>query len=155
MLSNNPKGEVMSLLDSVLGAMSEKSDGQTQPSPIITIIATLLAQSGGLQGLMSKFSQAGLGSVFSNWVSTGPNPPVSGEQIQQVLGSDQLKELAAKLGIDPAQVSHLVAEHLPNIVDRLTPAGKIDPAADTEQGLSGLVPTLLKQLTSMGSPRPE
>ena len=64
----------MSLLDSVLGAMSGNTADKTQASPLIAILGTVLAQSGGLQGLMSKFSQAGLGNVFSSWVSTGPEP---------------------------------------------------------------------------------
>ena len=114
---------------------------------MIAIIGGLLAQSGGLQGLMSKFSQAGLGNVFSSWVSTGPNPPVSSNQIQEALGCDQIKALAAKLGIDPDQASQILAEHLPTVVDKLTPAGKIDPNANTEEGLSSLIPSLLQKFT--------
>ena len=144
----------MSLFESVIGAVSGKSDQQTQANPLIPILATLLAQSGGLQGLMSKFSQAGLGDVFSRWVSTGPNPPISAEQARQALGSEQIQALAAKLGVDPAQVSHLVAEHLPTVVDRLTPEGKIDPNANTEEGLSSLIPSLLQQFTSRGTTQP-
>jgi uncharacterized protein YidB (DUF937 family) len=142
----------MSLLDSVLGAMSGDTADKTQTSPLIAILGTVLAQSGGLQGLMSKFSQAGLGHVFSSWVSTGPNPPISGDQIQQVLGSEQVKALAAKLGIDPAQISEVLAEHLPKVVDRLTPEGKIDPNTNTEDGVASLIPSLLKQFGSGGTP---
>jgi uncharacterized protein YidB (DUF937 family) len=150
-LVNNRKAPVMSLLDSVIGGLSGKAEGQPQASPLIAIITTLLAQSGGLQGLMGKFSQAGLGQVFSQWVSTGPNPPVSGNQIQQVLGPEQIQAIAAKLGIDPAQASQMVADHLPNIVDKLTPSGTIDPNANAEEGLSSLIPSLLKQFTSSGN----
>jgi uncharacterized protein YidB (DUF937 family) len=138
----------MSLLDSVLGG---KGDGQVQASPLVGIITTLLAQSGGLQGLMGKFSQAGLGQVFSQWVSTGPNPPISGDQVHQVIGSEQIQAIAEKLGIDPAQAAKMVADHLPNIVDRLTPSGTIDPKANAEEGLANLIPGLLKQFTSGGT----
>lgn len=97
---------------------------------------------------MSKFSQAGLGNVFSSWVNTGPNPPVSGQQIEQVLGSDQINALAAKIGIDPAQVSQTLAEHLPTAVDHLTPEGKIDPNVNIQQQLTSLLPSLLQRFTS-------
>src|SRR5947209_3864719 len=108
----------MSLLDSVLGAVSGKTEGtQGAGNPVLALLPVLLAQSGGLQGLMSKFSQAGLGNVFSQWVSTGPNPPVSGSQIEQVLGCEQVQALAAKLGVDTTQVSQLLAQHLPAVVD--------------------------------------
>ena len=55
--------------------------------------------------------------------------------------------LAAKMGIDPAQASNFLAEYLPKIVDKLTPAGKIDPAADHQQGLAALLPSLLQSLS--------
>lgn len=137
----------MSLLTSVVGAMSGKpEEGATGANAVIGIIGPLLTQSGGLEGLMNKFSQAGLGNMFSAWVSTGPNPPISAQQIQQVLGSDQVKALAAKLGIDPAQASQVVAEHLPTVVDQLTPQGQVDATANIEAGLTSLIPSLLQKL---------
>ena len=137
----------MSLLDSVLGAVTGKSDG-TQASPLVAILGGLLAQSGGLQGLMAKFSQAGMGDVFSKWVSTGPNPPISPDQVKEVVGCDQIQALAAKLGIDPNRAAEVLAEHLPTVVDRLTPQGKIDPNADHQEGLASLLPSLLGKLSA-------
>jgi uncharacterized protein YidB (DUF937 family) len=51
------------------------------------------------------------------------------------------------MGIDPAQASGFLAEYLPKIVDKLTPAGQIDPAADHQQGLAALLPSLLQSLS--------
>ena len=149
----------MSLLSSVIGAVSGKTEeGAAEANPLVGIVGSLLNQSGGLQGLMGKFSQAGLGNVFSAWVSTGPNPPISSDQLQQVLGSDQIKALAAKLGIDPAQAAQVLAEHLPTVIDKLTPQGKIDPNANVQQGLASLIPSLLQKFASqtdaVGTPRP-
>ena len=137
----------MSLLESVLGSSTGNGENRTQANPLIGIIAAVLAQSGGLQGLMNKFSQAGLGNVFNSWVSTGPNQPVSPDQVSQLFAPEQIQALAAKLGIDPRQVSNLMAQHLPKIVDQLTPTGKIDSNVDTEEGLSSLIPSLLKQFS--------
>ena len=145
----------MSLLSSVLGAVTGKTDGKTDPTPLIGMLSVLLAQSGGLQGLMNKFSQAGLGHVFSDWVSTGPNPPISADQIRQVLGSEQIQSVAAKLGIDPTRASEALAEHLPTVVDRLTPDGKITADASTHEGLSGLLSSVLGSLSSTGSAPPQ
>ena len=55
----------MSLLSSVLGAVTGKTEGSTDATPLVAMVSALLAQSGGLEGLMNKFSQAGLGNVFS------------------------------------------------------------------------------------------
>jgi uncharacterized protein YidB (DUF937 family) len=136
----------MGLLDSILGAMSGKTDSSGGASQLIGILGGLLAQSGGLQGLANKFSQSGQGDTFSSWVGMGENQPISGGQVQKVLGSDQVNALAAKLGVDPAQASHFLAEYLPKVVDKLTPEGKVDPAADHQQGLAALLPSLLQSL---------
>src|SRR5215471_13977839 len=45
---------------------------------------------------------------------------ISVDQIQKMLGSEQVNALAAKIGADPAQVSHFLAEYLPKVVDKPT-----------------------------------
>jgi uncharacterized protein YidB (DUF937 family) len=81
----------------------------------------------------------------------GENQPISSNQVQNALGSEQVKALAAKMGIDPAQASTFLAEYLPKIVDKLTPEGKVDPTADHQQGLEALLPSLLQSLTGQSS----
>ena len=120
-------------------------------APLIGILSGLLAQSGGLQGLANKFSQSGQGNAFSSWVGMDENQPVSSDQIQKALGSDQISALASRMGVDPALASSFLAEYLPKIVDKLTPAGKIDPAADHQQGLAALLPSLLQSLSGQSS----
>jgi uncharacterized protein YidB (DUF937 family) len=100
-----------------------------------------------LQGLANKFSQSGQGDTFSSWVGMGENQPVSSNQIQQALGSDQVRALAARMGVDPVLASNFLAEYLPKIVDKLTPAGKVDPTADHQEGLTALLPSLLQSLS--------
>ena len=87
---------IMGLLDSILGAMSGKGDASDQAGPLIGVLSGLLAQSGGLQGLANKFSQSGQGDTFSSWVGMDENQSISSNQIQNELGSKQVKALAAK-----------------------------------------------------------
>ena len=141
----------MGLLDSILGAASGKTDSSGGVAPLIGVLGGLLAQSGGLQGLASKFAQSGQGNAFQSWVGMGENESISSNQIQNALGSEQVNALAAKMGIDPAQASGFLAEYLPKIVDKLTPEGKVDPAADHQQGLAALLPSLLQSLGGQSS----
>ena len=136
----------MGLLDSILGAVSGKGDTSGKAAPLIGILSGLLTQCGGLQGLASKFSQSGQGDAFSSWVGLGENQSISSNQIQEALGSDQVRAIAARMGVDPAMASNFLAEYLPKIVDKLTPTGKIDPTADHQQGLAALLPALLQSL---------
>jgi uncharacterized protein YidB (DUF937 family) len=134
----------MALLDSILGAVTGKTDAAGGPTALVGALSGLLEQNGGLQGLANKFSQGGAGGAFASWVGAGENQSISSAQIQQVLGSDQVRALAAKIGIDPNQASGVLAEYLPKVVDKLTPQGAIDPNANHEQGLANLIPALLQ-----------
>ena len=136
----------MGLLDSILGAATGQSGASGQANPLIGMLGSLLAQSGGLQGLANKFAQSGQGNAFQSWVGMGENQPVSNNQIQNALGSEQINAIATRMGVDPAVASTFLAEYLPKIVDKLTPAGKIEPGADHQQGLAALLPSLLQSL---------
>src|SRR6516164_7318379 len=141
----------MGLLDSILGAASGQTGATGEANPLMGIISSLLTQSGGLQGLASKFMQSGQGNAFQSWVGMGENQPVSNNEIQRALGSEQVNAIATRMGVDPAQASNFLAEYLPKIVDKLTPAGKIDPTADHQQGLATLLPSLLQSLGGQSS----
>jgi uncharacterized protein YidB (DUF937 family) len=136
----------MGLLDSILGAVSGQSGQSGEANPLVGILGGLLAQSGGLQGLASKFAQSGQGNAFQSWVGMGDNQPISSGEIQNALGSQQVNAIATRMGVDPAVASNFLAEYLPKIVDKLTPAGKIDPSADHQQGLAAMLPSLLQSL---------
>jgi uncharacterized protein YidB (DUF937 family) len=141
----------MGLLDSILGAGSGKTDGSGGAAQLIGILGGLLAQSGGLQGLANRFAQSGQGNAFQSWVGMGENQTISSNQIQNALGSEQVSAMASRMGVDPAIASTFLAEYLPKIVDKLTPAGKIDPTADHQQGLAALLPSLLESLGGQSS----
>jgi uncharacterized protein YidB (DUF937 family) len=136
----------MGLLDSILGAVSGQSGTSGQANPLIGMLGSLLAQSGGLQGLANKFAQSGQGNAFQSWVGMGENQPVSNNEIQRALGSEHVNAIATRMGVDPAVASNFLAEYLPKIVDKLTPAGQIDPNADHQQGLAALLPSLMQSL---------
>src|SRR4030095_1052198 len=136
----------MGLFDSILATASGKTDAAGEANPLMAIVGGLLAQSGGLQGLASKFAQNGQANAFQSWDGVGENQPLSRGPIQHTRGSVQVSAIASRMGIDPAQASGFLAEYLPKIVDKLTPAGKIDPSADHQQGLAARLPSLLQSL---------
>ena len=83
-------------------------------------------QNGGLAGVLDKFKQGGLAEQAASWVGKGENLPISADQISSVLGSGAIAEMAAKFGIDPATLSAQIAEHLPTVVDKMTPNGAVE-----------------------------
>ena len=143
----------MGLFDSVLGAVAGKIASEAGVSnPLVGALGGLLNQNGGVQGLMSKFEQNGLGSTFSSWVGTEANQAVSPDQIQKVLGSGQINELASKLGVDPATASSFLAQHLPMIINQLTPNGQAQPGVDHHEAIASLLPTLIQGFQQAAGP---
>jgi uncharacterized protein YidB (DUF937 family) len=86
---------------------------------------------GGLEGIVAKLQSGGLQDVVQSWIGTGANLPVSAEQLQSVLGSEQVAGLAKSLGIDTSQI----ASALPGLIDQLSPNGRL-PQGDISQILS-------------------
>ena len=80
---------------------------------------------GGISVILKQFESNGLGHIVQSWIGTGQNLPVSAAQIQQVLGNSHVRELAARLGIDPSQAAAKLAAVLPHLVDQLTPNGQL------------------------------
>ncbi len=125
----------MGLFDSVAGGLSQMLGGQQAQgaagdNPMLQVVMELMNNSGGLSGLLDKFQQGGLGDLVQSWVGTGSNLPISAEQIQQVLGSGALGDIASKLGIQPEQAAGELSQALPNVVDKLTPGGQLPAEGD-------------------------
>jgi uncharacterized protein YidB (DUF937 family) len=95
-------------------------------------------QVGGTSGLEKMFQQGGLGEVFSSWVGSGQNLPISADALQNVLHCGALEEAAQRAGIDPNQLAGMMSTLLPHLVDKLTPNGQIPDAGAFESMLKGL-----------------
>src|SRR6266436_917735 len=83
---------------------------------------------GSLNAIVAKLEQAGFGDQVKSWIGTGQNLPITAEQLQQVLGSDTVKQLAARFNIPVDQLAQVLAQQLPKAVDHASPDGKL---ADT------------------------
>jgi len=126
----------MGLLDNLENQALGKVLGGTSNPLASGLLQMIQNQPGGLQGLMQNFHDKGLGAVASSWVGSGQNQPISSDQIHQVLGSDQVKALAAKAGISPDMAGGAIAQMLPGIIDKLTPNGQV-PDNNSVMGMLG------------------
>jgi uncharacterized protein YidB (DUF937 family) len=132
----------MGLLDQLAGQMMGSLGGQKQDSGeqgnLIGGVLGMIEQAGGLPMLLQKLQQSGLGDQVASWVSTGQNQPVSGEQITEALGEEQVQQIAQQAGIDSGNASSGLAQLLPQIIDKLTPNGTVPQDDLMAQGLNML-----------------
>lgn len=139
---------ITGLLDNLENQAASSLLGGSSNPLAAGILQMIQNQPGGLTGLLQSFHDKGLGGLMSSWISTGPNPPISGDQIHQVLGSDKVKELAAAAGISPDIASSAIAELLPGIVDKLTPNGQVGEHGNVMDIASSLLQSLTQAKAS-------
>jgi len=132
----------MGLFDTILGGLEAKD---TQHAALYSEVGNLVNQAGGVSGLEQQFQQKGLGGIVSGWISNGPNPGISGEQIIDVLGKDKVATIAAKAGLTEDQVAAGVSKLLPLVVDHLTPNGTA-PATHSPADVNAALGVLKQKL---------
>jgi uncharacterized protein YidB (DUF937 family) len=91
--------------------------------------------SGGLGDLLKQFQQSGLGDVAKSWVGSGPNQPVSADDLGKVLGSDQIKNLMAHSGLSRDDLLDALHQYLPQVVDQLSPQGRLPSEQEVSRSL--------------------
>ena len=96
---------------------------------MVSVVNGIIERHGGLQGVVSQFETNGLGNTVRSWVSTGPNQPISPDDLHRVLGSDLVQQLAAKSGLSVQELTQKLAQVLPQVVNSMTPNGVVPPAS--------------------------
>ena len=81
--------------------------------------------SGGLGDLLKQFQQNGQGDVANSWVGKGPNKAIAPGDLANALGADQLDQLSAQSGLSREELLHGLSQYLPQVVDHLTPEGRL------------------------------
>jgi len=122
----------MGILDSLENSPAFKGAlGQLEADVVAVVLSEVLGNGGrgGLSAIVAKLQQAGLGEQVKSWVGNGQNLPITAEQLQQVLGSDTVKQLAARFNIPVDQLAKLLAQQLPTAVDHASPDGKLPHTA--------------------------
>jgi len=106
-------------------------------SPLVDIIIGLLTnpQTGGLQGMAESFKGRGMEDIINSWIGTGKNMPISLEQILKALGNDRIRGYSEEAGIPQEEISGGLASLLPEIIDKLTPQGRIPDSSSLEEQL--------------------
>jgi uncharacterized protein YidB (DUF937 family) len=133
-------GKVMDMVMKKSQSGGANRGGTTNLDPGIfgNVVGGAMGKNNGmLSSMLRKMVASGLGKIVRSWVSRGPNHLITPDQVTQGLGQDQIASLAQQYGISPDQVSHILAEHLPDAVDQMTPDGEL---RDETGGIVDLTP---------------
>ncbi|MGA7808810.1 YidB family protein [Bradyrhizobium sp.] len=122
----------MGILDSLENSPALKSAlGQLGAAVLPAVLGEVMGtgSQGGLNAIVAKLEQAGLGEQVKSWIGTGQNLPITADQVRQVLGNETVRQLAAKYNIPVDQISEVLAHQIPVAVDHASPDGKLPHSA--------------------------
>jgi uncharacterized protein YidB (DUF937 family) len=89
--------------------------------------------SGGLGDLVKQFQGAGKGELADSWVSTGDNKTIAPTDLSTVLTPEQIAFLSERTGLNREELLQGLSQHLPEVVDKLTPQGRLPSPQDIER----------------------
>jgi uncharacterized protein YidB (DUF937 family) len=125
-------------LADMLGRKAEDPANPTAPNPgQVGTLGGLFggggALSGGLTDLFKQFQQNGQGDKIDSWVAKGTNKPISAAELEQTLGPDKIAWLMQETGMSREQLLEGLSRELPQVVDKLTPEGRVPTQQEATQ----------------------
>jgi uncharacterized protein YidB (DUF937 family) len=97
---------------------------------LVMIALQMLQRNGGLGGVLGRMKEQGYGNEADSWVGTGENAPIPADVLSQILGRDVIDQSAREMGISPDEAAGGLAQVFPEIVNEITPNGRVDPGSD-------------------------
>jgi uncharacterized protein YidB (DUF937 family) len=113
----------MGLFDSLKGAL----ESEAMPALINTVLAQ--TQYHDLAGLVAALEKGGLGPQVQSWLGNGKNIPITADQLKAVLGNSQVQEFARQSGLPVDEILKVLAQYLPELVDKASPNGVVQSHA--------------------------
>ena len=116
-----------------MGVPARRGLGGNQTALLLMLLPLAMRwvqRNGGMGAVLDKFKQQGYGRHAQSWVDTGNNETLDNQAVQNVVGQDELRQMAQKLGVPEQQVAQAFAEIMPEMVDKLSPQGHMPHEAD-------------------------
>ena len=135
--AGNPTGGLGDILGGLLGRRTAGVSGGATPSGSLEDMlrgglggalggaAAGSVLSGGLGNLMKELQERGYGDVAKSWVGSGQNQDIAPHDLEHALGSDTIDTLAQQTGISRGELLSGLSDHLPDLIDQLTPNGRL------------------------------
>ena len=84
----------------------------------------------GVDNTVKDMEQTGQGDIARSWVGRGANRPITPQKLEATLGEDAIQDLMRQTGMERDELLDALSEHLPRVIDHLTPQGR--PPTDEE-----------------------
>ena len=116
-----------------MGLPATRGGGNARTALLLMLLPMAMRwvrNNGGVGAVLDRFRQKGYAGQTRSWVDRGDNQPLDEQAVEQVVGHEELRQMAQRLGVPEHEVAQAFAEIMPEMVDQLTPAGELPRQAD-------------------------
>jgi uncharacterized protein YidB (DUF937 family) len=121
------------ILGKLFGGGSSPAPSPAAPPPSVPTNVPNSSVIGGLGDLIGRLTAGGAAPQVNSWVGHGENQPIQPGQLGGALGQSTLNELTQRTGMSQQELLQQLAVVLPQLINSLTPKGRVPTAADLEQ----------------------
>ena len=108
-------------------------------------VGLISGQPGGIDGFLDRFKAAGFAAEVASWSGGTEVVPLSGEEVEQTLGSEVISEIANKADISQSFARTIMGYAIPKIIVLLAQGEAVPPPIPASESS---VPDLAIQLSS-------
>jgi uncharacterized protein YidB (DUF937 family) len=126
----------MGLVDDVMGALGGQGGSSNK---VMGALGGLVEQAGGVEGIMKKLDESGLGDKVQSWIGTGDNKSISADEVTQALGKDEVAACAQQAGVSEDEAAGGIAAALPQLIDKASPGGQLPDMGQLDDLLAGFL----------------
>jgi OmpA-OmpF porin, OOP family len=102
--------------------------GSKGSSLVQETLALIARQPGGIGGFLDRFKAAGFATEVASWVGGTDAVPLSGQEVEEALGSDVISEIADEAGVSQRFARTILGYAIPKIIGQLAEGGAVPPA---------------------------
>ena len=111
---------------------------------LLPFVMRWIERTGGVRRVLERFQEKGLRRQTQSWVELGENEDLDPRTLEEVVGRDELRQVARQTGVPEAEVRQGFAEVLPEVVNQLSPEGRVDD--ESEEVLHDSIPAMEQEL---------
>jgi len=120
------------ILGKLFGGRSAPAPSPAAPPQSVPTNVPAGSLVGGLSDLIGRLTAGGAAPQVNSWVGPGENHPIQPGQLGSALGQNTIDDLAARTGMSKEQLLQELALVLPQLINNLTPNGRVPTAAELE-----------------------
>ncbi|WP_029085758.1 YidB family protein [Brevundimonas aveniformis] len=110
----------MNIMDMIGGALGGVgTGGSTNYGQLFQIVQSM----GGIDAVMDQLRSGGLNDEIGSWIAQGANQVITPDRVRAILGDGMIGHAAQQMGLSPEQISEIISQQLPHVIDMMTPDG--------------------------------